>query len=175
MLEAVGEAGRGVDEHRRLVEALYRQSYRRLVGTASLILGDAGLGEDVVQDAFAALYGRYAALDDPSTGEGYLYRSVLNGCRSRQRRRRIEDRAQPLTGSGDLSIEDLAVEDDAAEAIGVALLRLPLRQRECVVCHYQLELSHREVADALGISIGSVKKHLHRATRRLATLLEDHR
>jgi len=49
---------------------------------------------------------------------------------------------------------------------------LPHRQRDCVVLHYFADLTDAEIADALGISAGSVKTHLHRARAALAHVLE---
>lgn len=179
MLDAVGEdegtsrAGPEAD-HVRMAEDLYRRSYGDLVRLASLILGDRAAAEDVVQDAFAALC-RRAPLSDPGGVEGYVRRSVANGSRDRLRRRRVERAPRSRRPVASRSTEDHAVAADDARAVAAALLQLPPRQRECAVWHYQLGLTHSEVATVLGISSGSVKTHLHRATRRLATLLEDHR
>ena len=165
----------GLDDHRQMVEDLFRRSYGELVGLAALVLGNRAHAEDVVQDAFAALYRRPTPLADPDGAVGYLRRSIVNGARSRARRARVEQRERPLRIVSSRSTEDQAVAGDDARAVAAALLQLPLRQRECAVWHYQHGLSHPEVAAVLGISAGSVKTHLHRASRRLATLLEDHR
>jgi RNA polymerase sigma factor (sigma-70 family) len=51
---------------------------------------------------------------------------------------------------------------------------LPRRQRECVVLRYFLDCSTAQTADALGVSDGTVKQHLHRALAALGVALEDH-
>ena len=56
-----------------------------------------------------------------------------------------------------------------------ALRRLPVRQRECLVLRYYLDLSEAEIAAALGISTGSVKTHSHRGLAALEKTLEDER
>jgi RNA polymerase sigma-70 factor (sigma-E family) len=167
MLGAVGE-----DE---AVEALFRRTYADLVRLAALVLGDRSQAEDVVQEAFAGLQRRAEPLAEPERIEGYLRRSVVNGSRSRLRRLRVERAPRAEPPRGQRSTEDHAVADEDARAVAAALRQLPLRQRECAVWHYQLGLSHAEVAAVLGISIGSVKTHLHRASQRLTTLLEDRR
>lgn len=53
-----------------------------------------------------------------------------------------------------------------------ALRTLPCRQRECLALRYYLDLSEREIADALGISTGSVKTHASRGLASLTTALE---
>ena len=177
MLEIVGDhpEGAALVEQRRQVEALFIEWYGELVGLGALITGDRAAGEDIAQDVFAALYRRSEALDDPAAVVGYLRRSVVNGARDRLRRRAVEVRVHPRVVVAWRSTEDLVVAGDDAEAVGAAVATLPVRQRECVACHYQLGLSHHETAAALGISPSSVKTHLRRATRHLANVLKDRR
>jgi len=180
MLEIVGEEpGEATDgdggDHHAWVEGLFAARYGELVGLAALILADRAAAEDVVQDVFAAVYRRTRPLDDPAAAAGYLRRAVVNGARSRLRHRAVERRHPAPPPPGDRSPEETAVAGDDTRAVAAAVARLPLRQRECVACHFQLDLTHAETAAVLGISIGSVKTHLHRATRRLARLLEDRR
>jgi RNA polymerase sigma-70 factor (ECF subfamily) len=56
-----------------------------------------------------------------------------------------------------------------------AVVRLPARQRACVVLRYYADLTDEQVADTLGCSIGTVKSHLHRARRSLETMLDPAR
>jgi len=178
MLEIVGEdpgEATGGDHH-AWVEGLFTTRYGELVGLAALILADRAAAEDVVQDVFAALYRRSRPLDDPSGVAGYLRRSVVNGARSHLRHRAVERRWRAAPAPpGDHSPEEEVVIGDDTRAVAAAVARLPVRQRECVACAYQLDLTHAETAAVLGISVGSVKTHLHRATRRLVRLLEDRR
>ncbi len=179
MLELVGGEPDGVaevEDQRRWVEELFVARYRELVGLATVITGDRSLAEDIVQDVFASLYRRSEPLDDPDGAVGFLRRSTVNGARDRLRRRAVAGRAHPVVETGrPPSTEDAAIADDDARAVAVAVALLSPRQRECIACHYELGLTHVEAAAALGITLGSVKTHLHRATRRLATLLEDRR
>lgn len=159
--------------HRQLVERLFQTSYGELVGLATLVTGDRQVGEDVAQDAFAGLL-RRGPLDDPDAAVGYLRRAVVNQARGRLRRRGVADRPRPVPPPPTAApVEDAALADDDARAVAGALARLPPRQRECVVVCTLLGLSHTETAALLGVSAGSVKTHVHRGTRRLATLLAD--
>lgn len=160
------------------VEQLFHRCYGELVGLAGLILGgDRAAAEDVVQDVFAALYRRTEPLDDPTAVVGYLRRSVVNGARSRLRRRGVERRPHLRVAGSEPApaTDDAVVADDDARAVGAAVAQLPRRQRECIACTYELGLTNTQTAVVLGISAGSVKTHLHRATARLAILLEDRR
>ena len=100
MLEAVAEKPDGeLRGHREMVEVLFGDVYGELVGLAGLILGDRSQGEDVVQEVFAALYRRTEPLDDPAGGVGFARRCVVNGARSRLRRRGVERRPHPAVST----------------------------------------------------------------------------
>ena len=61
---------------------LYRAHALRLTRLAYVMLGDRGLAEDIVQEAFAGLHRRWGRLSDPAKAVFYLRSSVLNGCRT---------------------------------------------------------------------------------------------
>lgn len=166
----------GVEEvEASALEDLFRATYADLVRLATLVTADAAVAEDVVQDAFAGLHRRAEPLTDPARAVGYLRRSVVNGARDRLRRRRTERAPRVWVVTATSSTEEQAEADDDARAVAAAVARLPLRQREVVALHHQQGLTHTEVAAVLGVSVGSVKTHLHRAHRRLAEILEDRR
>ena len=73
-------------------EELYSQQYRPMVRLAFTLVDTRQRAEEVVQDAFAAVYERYDRIDNP---EAYLRITVLNGCR-RVLRRRVLRRNQPV-------------------------------------------------------------------------------
>jgi RNA polymerase sigma factor (sigma-70 family) len=80
-----------------------------------------------------------------------------------------EDAADPRPFHPD----DAAIAGDVRRSVSSALDALPQRQRQALILKYWAELSQREIADALGISEGSVKRHLHRGMTALASSLED--
>ncbi|HEX8805244.1 MAG TPA: sigma factor [Acidimicrobiales bacterium] len=89
-------------------EDVYRRSYRRMTKVAHLMVGDGGVAEEIVQDAFVGLYRRFDAVADH---DGYLYRSVVNGCRSRFRRKQVDERVRHLrvvTEVGPPEIDEVA-------------------------------------------------------------------
>ena len=63
--------------------------------------------------------------------------------------------------------EDEAVRDDQHRQVLAAIDRLPCRQRQCVVLRYYAGLADAEIADALGVSLGSAKTHLRRGQQAL--------
>lgn len=155
------------------VTDLFHMHYRRLVGLAALLVDDRETAEDVVQDAFEGLYRRWRRLRDPHAAAVYLNRSVVNGSRSRLRRRATERmHALPEVGLSP-SAEATGVADTAEHALHDAVLALPRRQREVVVLRYYLDLSEEQIAEWLGVSPGSVKQHAHRATTTLHERMES--
>jgi RNA polymerase sigma-70 factor (sigma-E family) len=144
-------------------EELYAQQYRPMVRLAHTLVDTQQRAEDVVQDAFAAMYERYDRLERP---EAYLRVSVLNGCR-RVLRRRMLRRVQPIPPGRDGELGFNHVVD--------AIRRLPHRQRSMVVLRYDLQLSDAEIAETLEVPLGTVKSTLHRALGALRKELSDAR
>jgi RNA polymerase sigma-70 factor (sigma-E family) len=155
------------------VTELFDSDYRRLLGLARLLVDDRETAEDVVQEAFEGLYQRWRRLRDPRAATAYLNRSVVNGSRSRLRRRATE-RAHLLPEAGQApSAEATGLAYGAERALAEAVLALPRRQREVVVLRYYLNLSEEDIAEWLGVSPGSVKQHAHRAISTLQERMES--
>ncbi len=151
------------------VEQLYRDQAGAMVALARLLVDDHGTAEEVVQDAFAGLCLRLRRVGDPQDALAYLRRSVINGARSRLRRRRTERLHVRPHALDEASAEDLAMRGWDASEVARQLARLPRRQREVLVLRYSVGVSEQEIAVALGISRGSVKTH---ASRGLAALTQ---
>ena len=153
------------------VTELFNVHYVRLVRTARLLVDDQETAEDVVMEAFTALFRRWTTIRDANDAYGYLRSCVVNGARSQLRRRKVV-RLHEVAVEAPPAGPDVAAAG-SARATAIALLRtLPLRQRQVLVLRYFLDLSEAEIADALGISPGSVKTHAARGLSALAHVLE---
>jgi RNA polymerase sigma-70 factor (sigma-E family) len=159
-------------DRRAAVTALFHAHHRRLVGLAGLLVDDRGSAEEVVQDAFEQLYRRWGSLRDPQAAVAYLDRSVVNGSRSWVRRRITARGYEPPDAGAAASAESAVLDRERGSAVVEAVRALPRRQREVVVLRYFLDLSEAQIADWLGISAGSVKKHQSRATEALQQRME---
>lgn len=158
------------------VTELFVGHHRRLVGLASLLVDDRQTAEDVVQEAFAAVHRRWPHLRDPEAAVAYLNRAVVNGGRDTLRRRRRAGTAvlQLVPRSEELSsAEHEAVVHQDADRLWAAVTALPTRQRQVLVLRYYLDQSESEIAETLGVSRGSVKKHASRGVAALAQAWED--
>ena len=168
----------GADEG---VRELYAAHWAGLVRLAWLLLRDDLAAEEVVQEAFIAVHRRWDSLRDPEKATAYLRRSVVNGARSSLRHRGVEERhlareradAWAPGRRTEASAEDRALGSEARRSMVRALGGLPQRQREVLTMRYYLDLSEAEIADALGISPGSVKAHAHRGLAGLRDRMGD--
>ncbi len=130
---------------------------------STLLLADASLAEDVVQDVFARSFAAVGALPDDQVGP-YLRRSVVNAWKNELRHRRTAALAAPKLAHPEFVPED-SVEDH--DAMWAAIQDLPPRQRACIVLRYYEDLSDREIARLLGCRIGTVKSQSSRAIAKL--------
>jgi RNA polymerase sigma-70 factor (sigma-E family) len=160
----------------RAVTVLYQAHAVGMIRIALLMLGDRAAAEDVVQDAFLGLYRRWRGLNEPEKAEAYIRSAVLNGCRDAQRRRSRRSR-QDWVAAVDLgeppSAEAMALISEDRRRILAGLRRLPVRQREALVCRYYLELSEAETSLAMDVSRGTVKSTTSRAITALGRMFRE--
>ena len=143
-------------------------SARWLVLARSAVLLGAGHheAEDLAQAVLMRCYVSWARVSGATHPDAYVMKILLNEFRSSRRRRWWQERpTAELPERGD---QDASVRVDGADAVARALDGLGDGQREVVVLRYYAHLSDREIADALGIAVGTVKSRLSRAHDRLA-------
>lgn len=156
------------------VEALFFAWYPRLVRTAFGLVGDWTLAEQLVQDAFLRLWRRWGRLRDPEAAPAYLHRTVVNLGRASVRRRVSERRALARGGFDQRDDWTQNVEEPhVGVVIRQAIETLPYRKRACVVLRYLAGLTEAETAEALGVSVGTVKSQTHKALRQLRDVLDE--
>ena len=154
------------------VTHLYAAHYRSLVRLAALLLRDIAEAEDVAQDAFIAMHGKWGRLREPEKALAYLRQAMVNKSRSVLRHRGVMERHQPdPMRDADAAERRALLAETASEVIG-ALRRLPRRQREVLVLRYYLDLSEAQIAHTLGVSRGAVKSHASRGMSALRLALE---
>jgi RNA polymerase sigma-70 factor (sigma-E family) len=153
------------------VTTLYTAHWSQLVRLAALLTRDASVAEEIVQEAFVKLHGRWHRLSDPAAVHGYLRTSVVNGARSALRHRGVTERYRQPGPAAPAGPEERAVQSDQDARVLAALRRLPRRQQEVLVLRYYADLSETEIAQALGVSRGAVKSHAHRGVAALRVAL----
>jgi RNA polymerase sigma-70 factor (sigma-E family) len=138
---------------------LYARHATEALRLAYLLSGDPALAEDLVQDAFVRLAGRFLHRRDPEGFHAYLRTTVVNLVRSHWRRRAVERRFIERQG-GPQAVEapDLSDQDGMRRA----LMELPVRQRTAVVLRYYEDMSEAQVADLMHCGTGAVKSLVSR-------------
>jgi RNA polymerase sigma-70 factor, ECF subfamily len=164
----VGRAQRGDQE---AFDALARTVGDGCMAIAFRILRDADRADDAVQAALITAWRELRTLRELDRFEPWLHRILTNECYAEARRHRrwsTNVRLLPMPGQdvGEIS----AVND--RDQIDRAFRRLTLEQRSVLVFHHYVGLPLTEVADRLGIPVGTAKSRLHHATRALRASLE---
>lgn len=163
-----GSGRRGID-----VEALFDDNYLSLRRLAFVMTGDAHAAEEVVQEAFVKTCSRprlFARIEHPAS---YLRQMVVNLCRGRMRRTRIEHRVNALVHRDDPVAGWEAARSDVSLDLWNAVMALAERQRAAVVLFYLEDLPETEVADLLGCSVGTIKSQLSKARAHLGRALSE--
>jgi RNA polymerase sigma-70 factor (ECF subfamily) len=150
-------------------EALFQRFFRRLHAFAESYVGDSETAEDLVADVFVRVWERRAEWQLRGGPRAYLYGAVRNEALAHVRRRRMLQRAHASAAAderrpgmgADLQARELA------EAIELAIERLPERSREAFVLHRRHGLSYAQVAEAMEISPRTVEVHIRRAFQAL--------
>jgi RNA polymerase sigma-70 factor (sigma-E family) len=154
------------------VTHVFNAHYSHLVRMARLLVDDKETAEDVVMDAFMSLHRRWTGIRQPDQAYRYVRSCVLNGARSRLRRRRLSRLHETGLPAEPAPHPDFAVDETERAAVMRLLRALPIRQRQVLVLRYFLDLSEAEIADELGVSPGSVKTHASRGLAALRRALE---
>jgi RNA polymerase sigma-70 factor (ECF subfamily) len=156
-------------------EEIVKRYERRVYGIALRIVRRHEVADDVAQEAFMRAHQALSTFDLDRPFGPWICRIAanlaINHVRSPQAREAPlpEGHAEtPAPGRGAL---DLVLEREAREVLERALLGLPAEQRAVFALRTFEELSYREIADALGISIGTVMSRLSRARERLREAL----
>ncbi|MFF2997615.1 SigE family RNA polymerase sigma factor [Streptomyces sp. NPDC057950] len=150
----------------------YRAHYRSLLGLAALLLDDTASCEDVVQEAFIRVHSARKRVRDPEKTLAYLRQTVVNLSRSALRRRilglKLLSKPMPDMASAEEGAYDLLERD----ALKKAMKGLQRRQREVLVLRYFADMTEAQVAETLGISLGSVKAYGSRGIAALRVAME---
>ena len=168
MLDLVDRAREG---DRDAFGTLAGSSIDRLYAIAVRVVHDRDRAEDAVQTALLQAWRDLPSLRDPARFDAWLYRLLIRACYDEARRhrahaanvRRVAVEPGEPDGSGQFADRD---------QLERAFRRLPIDQRAVIVLHHYEALPLTEVADALGIPVGTARSRLHYALRTLRGAIE---
>jgi RNA polymerase sigma-70 factor (sigma-E family) len=136
-----------------------------LLRAAMLLTADRADAEDLLQAALTKTYLAWGRINDRSALDGYVRRTMVNINISWWRRRKLEE--YPTDELPDTPVADHTRRSELRDGLDRILDRLPPRQRAAVVLRYYEDLSETEIAEALGVSVGTVKSTVSRAMAKL--------
>lgn len=157
---------------------LYAAYKNRLIYFAMRFLKSREYAEDAFQDAFAVIWQGRRFINPDTSFSSYLYtivrNRVLNQLRDLERHDRLKEQilSQAIDYTNDAGHAILA--NDLRGLIARAMQQLTERQRQVFEMSREMQLSHREIAEALGISVYTVQEHISTSLRILRTYLEKH-
>ncbi|MBV8040154.1 RNA polymerase sigma-70 factor [Bacteroides sp. AN502] len=158
---------------------LYASYKNRLIYFAMRFLKSREYAEDVFQDAFTVIWQGRRFINPNTSFSSYLYtivrNRVLNQLRDLDNQDKLKEQilAQAVDYTEDTKHRIMA--DDLRHLIACAMQQLTVRQREVFRMSREEQMSHQEIADALGISINTVQEHISTSLRVLRVYLEKHK
>jgi RNA polymerase sigma factor (sigma-70 family) len=147
------------------IDSLFRAHYGRLVRALTLASGSPEAAADAVQEAFVKAHLRWKRLQHYEDPVGWIRRVAINNLRDGHRSSTRKDKA--LARMAALPPPTGPRADDLPTDLGPILSQLPRQQRLSVALYYVDGMSVAEVAEALQLSEGAVKFHLHQGRARL--------
>jgi RNA polymerase sigma-70 factor (ECF subfamily) len=152
--------------------SLARGSADRLFAIAHRILRDVDLADDAVQQTLIKAWQELPGLREAQRFEAWLHRILVHVCYAEARRARrwsVNVRVMPVDGP---ATRDTTLDVIVRDTLDRGFRRLPPEQRAIFVFHHYLGLTLGEIADTLGVPLGTVKSRLHYATNALRAALE---
>ena len=165
-------------------ENLVNEHGGRVLRTATRILRDASLANDVHQEVFLAIWRRWHRYDGDVNWPAYLYRTTVRKALALARRRGV--RSAPVRASTETQDvaslhgvtmngpDEALVADELQQRLAAALGRLPRREADAFILSRLERLETAEVARIMGCAESTVRVHLHRAVVRLARELHEY-
>ena len=141
-------------------DTFFAEGRAPMLRLAYLLTGSVSQAEEAVQESFVRVFERWATVDDPGA---YMRRAVVNRCTSWHRHRAVVRRADADVARAEAYLDSPVETDDLA----AALAQLPRRRRAVVVLRFYQQLELADIADTLGVSVGTVKSTLNRALAQL--------
>jgi len=160
-------------ERQAAIARLFDLHYTPMLRLAALLGADDP--ENIAAEAYYQLYRKWRKLRAADAAVSYLRSVVCNLTRMRIRHLQVVRRYPEPPPDTVASAESSALLRDDQRALLAALHTLPARQREALVLRHWLGLREKEIAEAMGISVGSVKTHTARGIAALTQTMAERR
>lgn len=161
---------------RAAFDEIVRRYSRRVYAICLRYFGDPSEAEDAAQETFVVLWRRASTFRGGAAFSTWLYRVTTNVCHDLGRRRARRPRPAEMEPGDDApATDDLLANRELGLDLAQALATLEADQREVVVLHDVGGVPYADIAERLGVPVGTVKSRIARGHARLATILADRR
>ena len=151
----------------------YQGSYGRVVALVAAMVGERHQAEDIAQEAFARALTRWSRVARYDLPEAWVRRVALRLTIDASRRARRAASLSVRLASGWAGQRGPAHDPLASTALSVALMRLPLPQRQVIVLYYLADLPVEDIARDCDVSVSTVRTRLAAARHRLERELKE--
>jgi len=157
---------------------IYYQYYERVRKFILTIIKDEWVADDIIQETFARIQRNFNQLKDPAKISAWIFRIAYNLCQDHFRRRKKSATTDnQIEAQTEIFTEPLfhkqLEQHQMGECVQAEMNRLPESLRTVLVMFDVLELSQKEIAEILEITLENVKVRLHRARKKLKVILEE--
>jgi RNA polymerase sigma-70 factor (ECF subfamily) len=152
--------------------SLAEESADRLFALARMILRDSDRAQDATQEALVKAWRDLPRLRDPDRFDAWLRRLLVNSCYDEARRAGRDDAAIRMLQPNEIVGGDPGPPLADRDRVDRGLRRLSVDQRAVLVLHHHLGLTQKEIADTLGIPLGTVKSRLRYAGEAMRAAVE---
>lgn len=157
---------------------LYAAYKNRLIYFAMRFLKSREYAEDIFQDAFTLIWQGRRFINPDASFSSYLYtivrNRVLNQLRDLENQDKLKSQIMEQAVDYTDDVKDHILVNDLRSLIASTLQQLTARQREIFLMSREKEMSHKEIADALGISVNTVQEHISSSLRILRAYLKKY-
>jgi RNA polymerase sigma factor (sigma-70 family) len=153
------------------LERLYRARFSEYLRVAAALTGSVEAGREAVHDGFVNVVRSRSQFNGRGTLEGWAWKAVVHSALSRQRRDRVrqEERFEDAFETDADSLD----RDWMVSEVRSAVAALPARQRAVLFLRYYADLDYRSIAEATGVSEGTIGATLHAAHKALRKRFEE--
>ncbi len=162
---------------RTFFDNVYNHAFPVLLRVVHRIVASREVAEEICHDAFVKLYERIDRFPDVDQATWWLLRVgknlAFNYSKRQQRERSAYERSSSRGETVSDGADETVMRNEVAASVQTAIDELPKNLREVLVLSEYGDLSYREIAEILTISVGNVKVRAHRARARLQKVLEE--
>ncbi len=159
---------------REQAEAIFRENASNIYRIALFLSKSPTLADDITQDTFLQAFRKFHSYNPELPIHPWLYKIALNTARNSLRKQKwLVFLKDVPDNEGQNDVEDRILANELGDELWQEIQKLSLKSRELIVLHYYSELKLNEIAEILGIPLGTCKSRLNAALRKLEKQIQQ--